>query len=59
MKRNELRIYDAAFTMCLGFKENGCKINECINKTINIFSGIVFDTEDLNKWLKENFVFNE
>ena len=59
MKHGELRIYEAAFTLCLGYKEKGCKINDCINNSVKIFRNIVSDVEDLNKWLKVNFVFND
>lgn len=46
MEQNELRTYEAAFTLCLGEKEKGLEPVEAINKIVDMMGPLVSDAED-------------
>lgn len=47
----ERRYYEAALTLCLGFKEEGAETSKAIEKTIEVFKDIVCDVKDLRNYL--------
>ena len=58
MKQNELRTYEAAFTLCLGEKEKGLEPVEAINKIVDMMGPLVSDAEDLREYLYREVSFS-
>lgn len=51
MKLYERRFYEAALTLCLGFKEQGTETSSAIDQTIEILKNLINNTEDLRNYL--------
>lgn len=51
MELYERRFYEAALTLCLGFKEQGLETGSAIDKTIEIMRSIVDDIDDLRDYI--------
>lgn len=58
MNQNDLRNYDAAFSICLDNIEKGMDRLEAIDKTITIMSALVSDAEDLREFLYREVSFS-
>lgn len=58
MEQNELRTYEAAFTLCLGEKEKGLEPVEAINKIVVMMGPLVSDAEDLREYLYREVSFS-
>ena len=51
MELYERRFYEAALTLCLGFKEQGMETKRAIDKTIETIGSIVDDIDDLRDYI--------
>lgn len=58
MEQNELRTYEAAFTLCLGEKEKGLEPVEAINKIVDMMVPLVSNSEDLREYLYREVSFS-
>lgn len=58
MEQNELRFYEAAFTLCLGDKEKGLGTIEAINNAVKTMEPLVSDAEDLREYLYREVSFS-
>lgn len=58
MKQDELRFYEAAFTLCLGDKEKGLETIDAINNAVKTMGPLVSDVEDLREYLYREVSFS-
>ena len=58
MKQSEHRTYEAAFSFCLGEKENGLEIIDAINKAVQVMGPLVSDADDLREFLYKEVSFS-
>ena len=58
MNQNDLRNYEAAFTLCLGEIEKGTDRIEAINKIVSMMSSLVTDADDLREYLYREISFS-
>lgn len=58
MKQDELRFYEAAFTLCLGDKEKGLETIDAINNAVKTMGPLVSDAEDLREYLYREVSFS-
>ena len=58
MEQNELRIYEAAFTLCLGNKDKGLETVDAINNVVQTMGPLVSDAEDLREYLYREVSFS-
>lgn len=58
MNKNDLRNYEAAFTLCLGKIENGTNRIEAIDEIVIMMSALVSDVDDLREYLYREISFS-
>ena len=58
MKQDELRFYEAAFTLCLGDKEKGLETIDAINNAVKTMGPLVSDAGDLREYLYREVSFS-
>lgn len=58
MKQDELRTYEAAFSLCLGNKEKGLETIDAINNAVKTMGPLVSDAEDLREYLYREVSFS-
>ncbi len=51
MELYERRFYEAALTLCLGFKEQGMETKRAIDQTIEVLKNLINNTNDLRNYL--------
>ena len=58
MNQNDIRNYEAAFSICIGKIEKGAEQKSAIEATVKIMENLVLDTDDLQEYLYREVSFS-